>query len=186
MAKVHILGIAGSLRAGSYHRMLLKAAQGLLPAETSLEIAELLGIPVYNTDEETPQPAAVVELKRKVRAADAILFAAPEYNYSIAGPLKNAIDWVSRPYGDNSWDGKPVGMVSASVGMLGGFRAQNDLRRVFVFVNMHAVGRPEVLVSFAPSKFNEKGELTDEPTRKILKEHLEVLAAWTRRLRGGT
>jgi chromate reductase len=111
MPDVKILGIAGSLRQASFNRFALRAAQSLLPPGASLDIFELEGIPPYNQDHETQPPARVVELKAKVRAADAVLFSTPEYNYSMPGVLKNAIDWASRPYGDSAWQGKPVAVM---------------------------------------------------------------------------
>src|SRR5208283_1649744 len=116
---VTILGIAGSLRRASYNRAVLRAAQSLTPQDATLEIFEIDGIPGFCEDDELNPPPKVVELKAKVRAADAILFVTPEYNYSIPGVLKNAIDWASRPYGDSAWEGKPVAIMGASVGPLG-------------------------------------------------------------------
>jgi chromate reductase, NAD(P)H dehydrogenase (quinone) len=129
-------------------------------------------------------PEKVTEFKSKIREADAILIATPEYNYSIPGVLKNAIDFASRPYGDNPFDDKPVAIMSASIGMLGGARAQYHLRQMFVFLNMHPVNGPEVIVTFAQDKFDANGKLIDETTNKFLKQLLENLANWTRRLRG--
>jgi chromate reductase len=128
-------------------------------------------------------PEKVKEFKAKIKAADAILIATPEYNYSISGVLKNAIDWASRPYGDNSFKGKPVGLMSASIGILGGARAQYHLRQSFVFLDMYPLNKPEVMVAFAPQKFDRNGKLTDESTRKIIRQLLENLVDWTRRLK---
>ena len=184
MADLKILGIPGSLRQASFNRFALLAAGTLLPAGTSLDLFELEGIPVYNQDLDRQPPARVVELKARVRAADAILFATPEYNYSIPGPLKNAIDWASRPYGDSAWQGKPVAVMSASVGILGGARAQYHLRQCFVFLNMYPVNQPEVLIANAAQRFNERGELTDEAARELIRRLLAELVAWTRKLKG--
>ncbi|MDP2932019.1 MAG: NAD(P)H-dependent oxidoreductase, partial [Chloroflexota bacterium] len=142
----------------------------------------LEGIPLFNQDLEKSVPEKVKEFKAQIRSADAILMATPEHNYSIPGVLKNAIDWASRPYGDNSFEGKPVAVMSASTGMLGGARAQYHLRQVFVFLNMHPLNRPEVFVTFANQKFDEKGKLTDEKTKEFIKQLLEALVAWTRKL----
>jgi NAD(P)H-dependent FMN reductase len=114
-----ILGIAGSLRKNSYNRAALRAAQNLAPAGATIEIFDLQGIPPFNEDDEQHPPVHVADLKTKIRAADAILLVTPEYNYSIPGVLKNAIDWASRPYGDSAWDGKPVAVMGASPGTLG-------------------------------------------------------------------
>ncbi len=182
--KLKFLGFAGSLRVGSYNKALLRAATDLLPQNATLEIFDLNGIPPFNQDLEMDMPEKVTEFKSKIREADAILIATPEYNYSIPGVLKNAIDFASRPYGDNPFDGKPVAIMSASIGMLGGARAQYHLRQVFVFLNMHPINGPEVIVTFAENKFDANGKLIDENTSKFLKQLLENLANWTRRLRG--
>jgi chromate reductase len=180
---ITILGFAGSLRKGSYNKALLLAAMELMPEETKLEIFDLEGIPLFNQDLENQIPERVKEFKTKIKLADAILIASPEYNYSIPGVLKNAIDWASRPHGDNSFEGKPVALMSASTGMLGGARAQYHLRQSFITLNMHPLNKPEVMVTFAPQKIDKNGNLTDEATRKIIKKLLENLVEWTRRLK---
>jgi chromate reductase len=181
--QLNILGFAGSLRKGSYNRALLQAAAELLPKEATLEIFDLEGIPPFNQELEARMPEKVKEFKAKIRAADAILIATPEHNYSVPGVLKNAIDWASRPYGDNSFEGKPAAIMSASTGMLGGARAQYHLRQIFVFLDMHPINKPEVIVTFAAQKIDQQGMLTDETTRKVIKALLEALAAWTKRLK---
>ena len=180
-----ILGICGSLRRQSYNRAALRAAQQLVPAGTRLAIFELDGIPPYNQDEEKTPPPKVVELKTRVRAADAILIATPEYNYSIPGVLKNAIDWASRPYGDSAWTGKPVAVMGASVGILGSARAQYHLRQSFVFLDMYPVNKPEVVIASAAQRFNEAGELTDETAKTLISQLLQALVTWTEQLRKG-
>lgn len=177
---VTILGFAGSLRKGSHNKSLLRAAQELLPKDAKLDIFDLEGIPPFNQDLETAMPDRVKEFKSKIRAADAILIATPEYNYSIPGVLKNAIDWASRPYGDNSFESKPVAIMSASIGMLGGARAQYHLRQAFVFLNMYPINGPEVIVTFAEGKIDENSNVKDEMTKKFIKELLENLVAWTK------
>jgi chromate reductase len=179
---IRILGLAGSLRKNSYNRSALRAAQELVPEEAVLETHELDGIPPYNQDLENPAPEAVQRLKAKVRAADAILFVTPEYNYSVSGVLKNAIDWASRPYGDNPWDGKPCAIMGASVGMLGTARAQYHLRQMCVFLNMFPLNRPEVMIANAAEKFDAQGNLTDAKTRQKIQEQLRALASWIARL----
>ncbi|MGH9974235.1 MAG: NADPH-dependent FMN reductase [Nitrososphaeraceae archaeon] len=178
-----VLGFAGSLRLGSYNKALLKAVANLLPKDLELEIFDIDGIPGFNQDIETDMPTKVKEFKSKVRGADAILIATPEYNYSVPGVLKNAIDWASRPYGDNAFDGKPVAIMSASIGMLGGARAQYHLRQMFVFLNMYPVNGPEVMVTFAQDKFDADGKLVDADTKKYVTQLLQNLANWTRRLK---
>jgi chromate reductase len=177
-----ILGIAGSLRKASYNRGALRAAQQLVTADAQIEIFELDGIPPFNQDEESPAPDKVVQFKARIRTADAILFATPEYNYSVPGVLKNAIDWASRPYGDSAWDGKPVAIMGASPGMLGTARAQYHLRQSFVFLNMYPLNRPEVMIANASERFDEQGNLTDEDTRKHIRKLLQSLVTWTRQL----
>ena len=180
---VTVLGFAGSLRKNSYNKSLMRAAMELAPKDAKLEIFDLEGIPPFNQDFENRPPEKVKEFKAKIRAADAILIATPEYNYSIPGVLKNAIDWASRPYGDNAFEDKPVAIMGASGGMIGSARAQYHLRQTFVFLNMHPINKPEVIVTFASEKIDEKGRVTDEKTREKIKELLESLVAWTRRLK---
>jgi chromate reductase len=180
--QMNILGIAGSLRKGSYNRAALRAAQKLVPEDARIEIFELDGIPVFNQDNESPPPERVAQFKARIRASDAILIVTPEYNYSIPGVLKNAIDWASRPYGDNAWEGKSVAIMGASPGMIGTARAQYHLRQVFVFLDMHPLNRPEVMIAQAGQRFDAQGNLTDEATREIIRKLLAGLVAWTRRL----
>ena len=182
-SKLSILGFAGSLRQGSYNRALLRAAQEMVPPEAKLEIFDLAGIPLFNQDIENEPAAKVKELKAAIRAADALLIATPEYNYSMPGVLKNALDCASRPYGDNALDGKPVAIMGASVGMLGTARAQYHLRQSCVFLNMHALNLPEVMVPFAQEKIDDHGHLTDPTTREKIAELIKALILWTRRLK---
>ena len=182
--QIKILGFAGSLRKGSYNKALLRAALELLPEDAEFEIFDLEGIPPFNSDLENRMPEIVKEFKAKIRAADALLIATPEYNYSIPGVLKNAIDWASRPYGDNAFEGKPAAIMSASSGLLGAVKAQFHLRQTFVFLDVLAINRPEVVVTFAGEKIDDKGRVTDEKTREKIKELLKALVAWTIRLKG--
>jgi chromate reductase, NAD(P)H dehydrogenase (quinone) len=179
---LQILGIAGSLRKGSFNRMTLQAAQKLTPSDAHMDIFDMHGIPAFNQDDERKPPAVVSEFKQRIRAADAILFATPEYNYSVPGVLKNAIDWASRPYGDNAWDGKPVAIISASGGIFGGARAQYALRQSFIFLNMYQVNQPEVMIGKANEKFDPNGNLNDEIAKKLITQLLQNLVDWTRRL----
>ena len=177
METVSILGFAGSLRKASYNRALLRAAGELLPAGTSLEIFDLEGIPPFNQDLEGSPPERVIEFKSRIRAASAVLIVTPEYNFSVPGVLKNAVDWASRPYGDNVWPGKPVALMSASTGMLGGSRAQYHLRQTFLFLDVRAVSKPEVFVTFAGQKFDDTGKLTDQATRGVVADLLKALVS---------
>jgi chromate reductase len=180
---IHVLGFAGSLRRNSFNKALIRAALEVVPEGVTLEIFDLEGIPPLNQDMEMQPPQKVREFKQKIRAADAILISTPEYNYSVAGVLKNALDWASRPPGDNSWEGKPVAVMSASSGVLGGMRAQYHLRQCFVFLNMHPINRPEVWLGHAAEKIDTDGLLIDEETRKKIRELIQALAALTRRLK---
>ena len=179
---VNILGIAGSLRRASYNRAALRAAQHLLPQDATLDIFDLDGIPGFNQDEEQYPPVKVTELKARVRAADAILFATPEYNYSMLGVQKNASDWASRSYGDSAWEGKPVALMGASPGMLGTVRAQYHLRQVFVFLNMYPLNRPEVMIAQADKRFDAAGNLIEEQAKEFIRQLLQNLTTWTRHL----
>jgi chromate reductase, NAD(P)H dehydrogenase (quinone) len=177
---IKILGIAGSLRVQSYNRAALRAAVKLAPPGASIDIFELDGIPAFNQDEERKPPQKVVDLKARIHDADAILLATPEYNYSIPGVLKNAIDWASRPYGDSAWNGKPAGLMSASAGLFGGVRAQYHLRQCFIFLNMDAVLQPEVAIGNAQQKFDAQGDLTDAASRQLIGQLLQNLVAKAR------
>jgi chromate reductase, NAD(P)H dehydrogenase (quinone) len=181
--KLSILGFAGSLRQGSYNRAILRAAQEMVPPGAKLEIFDLAGISPFNQDLEMQPAEKVTEFKAAIRAADALLIATPEYNYSMPGVLKNALDCASRPYGDNALDGKPVAIMGASMGMLGTARAQYHLRQSCVFLNMYPLNRPEVMVPFAQEKIDGNGRLTDPATREKIAELVEALIAWTRRLK---
>ncbi|MGB9430356.1 MAG: NADPH-dependent FMN reductase [Gammaproteobacteria bacterium] len=180
-----VLGFAGSLRQGSYNKLALKAAIELKPADMEIENFDIAPIPVYNEDVRVQGfPPVVEEFREKIRKADALLIVTPEYNYSMPGVLKNAIDWASRPP-DQPFNDKPVAIMGASGSLLGTARAQYDLRRSCVFLNMHLVNKPEVMIAQAQNKFDAGGRLTDEMTRKLIGGLLVNLAAWTRRLKSG-
>ncbi len=175
MDKIKILGIAGSLRKDSYNLFALKAAQELVPDDAILDLIELHGIPVFNQDNEMTLPAAVAEFKQKILEADAIIFATPEYNFSIPGGLKNAIDWASRPSGESAWLDKPAAIMGVSSGKLGTARAQYHLRQILVSQNMPVVNKPEVMIDNAAQQFDHDGRLINEVTRKIIHNQLVVL-----------
>jgi len=172
-----ILGIAGSLRKASYNRYALFAARELLPADVGLDIIELDALAPFNQDTESTPAPALVAFKKAIRAADAILFATPEYNYGVPGVLKNAIDCASRPYGDSAWAGKPVAVMGASVGLFGTVRAQLQLRQSFVFLNMHPINQPEVMIGNAAKAFDAQGKLVDETSLKLLRQLLQNLVS---------
>lgn len=184
MADIRILGLSGSLRKGSYNTAALRAAAGLLPEGASMEIADLSEIPVYNEDVKAQGfPPAVQKLREQIAAADALFFATPEYNYSVSGVLKNAIDWASRPP-NQPFDDKPVAIMSASGGLLGGARAQYHLRQIGIFMNLRFVNRPEVMIGQAPTKFDAEGNLTDETAKGLIRDLGKALVDWTKRLKG--
>ncbi len=179
---IKILGIAGSLRKGSYNKAALRAAVNLVTPGAVLETAEIGNLPLYNDDLEENLPVEIKDFRKKVKVADAILFVTPEYNYSVPGVLKNAIDWASRPYGESVWDGKPAAMMGVSPGVMGTVRAQMHLRDIFVYLNMFPLNHPQVLIGDAQKKFDEQGNLTDEVTKERIQEMLKALVDWTRRL----
>jgi chromate reductase len=180
---VKILGFVGSLRKGSYNKALMHAAVELAPEDATIEVFDIEGIPPFNQDLENQPPQIVRDFKTKIRSADALLIATPEYNYSVPGVLKNAIDWASRPYIDKVFNGKPVAVMSASVGRLGGARAQYHLRQTFVFLNMYPINHPEVMLAFAEENVDADGNVTNEQTRQLIRELLEALVQWTRKLK---
>lgn len=182
---IHVVGISGSLRAVSWNTGLLRAAAELLPQGMSLEMIDLAPVPLYNQDLDKPEllPDGVRQLRERIRAADALLIATPEYNYSIPGVLKNAIDWASRPIQGSPLSGKPMAMMGAG-GMYGTVRAQLHLRQIATSTDMLQLNRPEVRIGRAWEKFDTAGNLTDEPSRLEIRALLEALAVWTRRLRG--
>jgi len=184
---ITILGIAGSLRRLSYNKGLIRAAIALAPEGVTIEpFEQLADIPPYNADVEAKgDPEPVRTMKDRIRAADALLIATPEYNYSVPGVLKNAIDWASRPPRESPMRGKPVAVMGASPGAWGTVRAQLALRQSFVFTESLCMVRPEVLVSHAKDKFDAQSELTDGPTREFVRALVVGLVDWTRRLRRG-
>ncbi len=180
---IRVLGVSGSLRKASYNTAVLRAAQELAPEGMTITIADISEIPPYDEDVRAKGlPESVQRFRDAIAGADAILFATPEYNFSMSGVLKNAIDWASRPPSQPFAD-KPISIIGASGGMGGTMRAQYDLRRSAVFLDMHVLNKPEVFVRSAGEKIDASGKLTDEPTRKILGEHLAALAKWTHRIR---
>ena len=179
---ITVLGICGSLRAGSYNRATLRTAIELKPAGMSVEVAEIGAIPLYNEDVRAQGfPPPVETLRRQIAAADALLFVTPEYNYSISGVLKNAIDWASRPP-DQPFAGKPVAIMGAGAGMAGTARAQYDLRRSCVFLDMHPLNKPEVFIGAAHTKFDASGRLLDEAARGFIRDMMAALERWTHQL----
>jgi len=182
LSKVAILGISGSGRKRSYNSALLEAAKQLLPPDATLEVVDVSRLPLYNQDLEHDVPEVVKEFKKKIRGADAILFASPEHNYSVTAVLKNAIEWGNRPPRDASWNGKPAAIISASSSLRGGARAQLHLRQIMIDLNMYPINRPLLLVANAKDKFNEDLKLTDQESLQTLRDVLSSLVEWTRKL----
>ena len=181
---LRIAGLCGSLRAQSYNMMALKTAGTLMPEGMRLDIASIGDLPLYDADVQARGfPDAVTRLAAAIRAADAVLIASPEYNFSVPGVLKNAIDWVSRvdaqPFND-----KPVAILGASAGPAGTARMQYELRKVLLSMNAHVLAKPEIYIGVAATKFSATGELTDETTRKFVGDQMKAFKAWTLRIRG--
>jgi chromate reductase len=180
---LRVLGFAGSLRKSSYNRHTLRAAQGLMPEGAVLDIYDLAPIPLYNDDiREKGYPPEVQDFRDRIAAADALVMVTPEYNYSISGVLKNAIDWASRPPGP-PMTRKPVAIMGATQGLWGTVKAQHHLRQCCVFLDLWPVNKPEVLIAQAQNKFDAQGNLTDETTKKTIAELMTALVAWTTRLK---
>jgi chromate reductase len=182
MNSYKILGISGSLRAKSYNHFALKAAALLMPVGMTLEIADYADIPLYNQDDQGPATLAAVEkLRAQVAGADALLIASPEYNYSVTGVLKNAIDWLSRT-SPQPFREKPVALLSATQGPVGGARNQYELRKILGGLEALVLNKPEIFMGMCQNRFDENGELTDAATRKLLGEQMLALQAWIRRM----
>jgi chromate reductase len=178
---LHVLGISGSLRKNSYNTALLTTAMDLMPPGMQLEIFDLSPIPMFNQDDEAPFPKAVADFRLRLAQADALLIATPEYNASITGALKNALDWASRPP-QQPLNGKPVAILGASTGNFGTLRAQLHLRQILTHVGALTLAKPEVLVARAGQAFAPDGELVDEAARGFLRDLLAALAEWTLRV----
>jgi chromate reductase len=181
-ASIHVVGFSGSLRAGSYNSALLRAAVELAPAGMNIDIVSLADIPLYNADIEAQgMPAPVQTFRERLASADALLIATPEYNYSVPGVLKNALDWASRGP-DSPLNQKPLAMMGAG-GRFGTLRAQLHLRQIAMHNNMYPLNNPQVTVMRAWENFDPEGRLTDERSREALQSLLSELVAWAQRLR---
>jgi chromate reductase len=180
VAKRKVAVIVGSLRKGSFTRMTATAMSGMVP-ELECEIVEIGQLPLYNQDLDESPPPAWKDFRQRIRAADAVLFATPEYNRSVPGVLKNAIDVGSRPYGQSAWAKKPAAIVSVSPGAIGAFGANHHLRQSLVFLDMPAMQQPEAYVGGAAKAFDAQGNLTAADTREFLKKFMQTFAAWIER-----
>ncbi len=173
---INIVALSGSLRKMSFNSALLRAACDLAPAGMSIEIVDLAPFPLYDDDVRlVAYPPVVQALRDKVAASDGLLLACPEYNYSVSGVLKNAIDWVSRPPG-NLFATRPTAIIGAATGLFGSIRGQNHLRAIMSGLDAHVINKPEVMVASAAAKFDTNGTLTDDTARTLLGELLEKLA----------
>src|SRR5271167_1539055 len=168
----------GSLRKESFNRKLANALIAMAPAPLKLEIVEIRQLPLYNQDDDANPPPASVAFKAHVQKADAVLFVTPEYNRSVPGVLKNAIDIASRPYGKSAWDRKPGAVITLSPGAIGGFGANHHLRQSLVFLNVPAMPQPEAYIGNAAKLFDEKGDLIDESVRDFAFRFLQAFAQW--------
>jgi len=176
---INVLGFSGSLRKGSLNTAALRAAVELAPGDVKITLADISDLPLYNDDvREQGYPLAVQRVREQVRTADAILFATPEYNYSIPGVLKNAIDWISRPP-EQPFAGKPAAIMGVSPGAVGTARAQYHLRQVGVFLDLYFLNKPEVMIGSAGTRFDAAGNLTDAATREHVQKQLIALRDWT-------
>jgi len=182
-ATFKILGICGSLRQKSLNMAALKAAGELMPASLKLQITSIADLPIYNLDlQDKGFPAGATRLRDEILAADALLFATPEYNWSVSGALKNAIDWMSR-FDPQPFQSKPAALFSASRGPVGGARVQYDLRRILSGLGVLWLARPEVYIGMAPTKFGPDGKLTDDTTRKFLTDQMVAFEDWIKRMK---
>lgn len=172
--------IVGSLRKGSFNRHVAHALTELAPAGLKLEIVEIGQLPLYNQDSDENPPAVFTEFRNRIKTADALLFVTPEYNRSMPGVLKNALDVASRPYGQSAWEGKPGAVVSASIGAIGGFGANHHLRQCLVFLNVPTLAQPEVYLGSVDKSLDQSGKLADERTRILLTNFMQAYAAWVR------
>lgn len=177
---IQVLCFCGSLRRASYNAAALRAAQAAAPADMRFEHAQIRDVPLYDSDlQEQGFPASVERLAAQVRSADAILFACPEYNYSVPGVLKNAIDWLSRVK-NQPFAGKPAAVMGASMGVIGTARAQYHLRQIGVFLDLRFMNAPEVMIGQAQNRFDQQGTLTDDKTREFLGRFMSALGDWAR------
>ena len=178
MEKYKIAVFVGSLRKESFNLKTAKALIALAPESLSLELINIADLPMFNEDLEAKPPTSWVAFREQIRAADGLLFLTPEYNRSIPGVLVNAIDVGSRPYGKNSWDGKPAAIVSVSIGPISGFGANHHLRQSLVFVNVHTMAQPEAYIGNAAELFDDNGKLINDSTKEFLKSFMEAFEKW--------
>jgi chromate reductase, NAD(P)H dehydrogenase (quinone) len=180
MGKFHIAVVVGSLRQDSFNKKLATALASLAPPDFTFTQVQISDLPLYNQDDDAHQAASVVRLKSEIRAAQGLLFVTPEYNRSMPGVLKNAIDHASRPYGDSAWAGKPAGVLGVSVGAIGTAMAQQHLRNVLAYLNVPTLGQPEAFIQAKDDLFNPDGGI-GEGSRKFLQGWMDLYVAWVRK-----
>lgn len=181
MKLLKIIGICGSLRQDSFNRKILVFSKQFFPKDITFEIVEIGNLPIFNQDLEANPPHSVIKFREEINSANGILFAANEHNYSVSAALKNAIEWGSRPYVNAVMNKKPIAIISASTGMIGGARAQNHLRQISVQVDMYPLNKPELIITFVKDKFDEKGNLTDVHTQEKIKELIQAFIPWVKK-----
>jgi len=184
MARKKIAVIVGSLRKGSFNRKMARALISLAPDSLECELVEIRGLPLYDQDLDDIPPPEWTGFRERIRKFDGVLFVTPEYNRSVPGALKNAIDVGSRPYGKSAWAGKPAAVVSVSPGAIGGFGANHHLRQSLVFLDMPAMPQPEAYIGRGSELFNDSGDLTSESTRKFVSEFMRAFSVWVEKQAG--
>lgn len=177
--------LIGSLRADSFNRRLAVALAGMAPPHITFQQLAIHDLPLYNQDEDARMPEPALRLKREIEAADALIFVTPEYNRSIPGVLKNAIDWASRPYGKNSFGGKPGAVIGTSIGAIGTAIAQQHLRTVLAYLDVPTLGQPEAFIQFKDGLIDESGHVTNESTAAFLQQWLNAALAWFEGVQAG-
>jgi chromate reductase len=181
MSQFKIAVVVGSLRKESINRQLAKAVSGLGPAEFSFQQIEIGNLPLYNQDDDAQQAAEVLRLKREISESQGVIFVTPEYNRSVSGVLKNALDHASRPYGQSAWAGKPAGVLGASVGAAGTSMAQQHLRNILAYLDMPTLGQPEVFIQVKDGFFDAEGGIVSADSKKFLQGWLDRYAAWVKK-----
>jgi chromate reductase len=177
----HIAVVVGSLRRDSFNRQLAHAVVSLAPSDFTFEFIDIGSLPLYSQDYDADYPEAGKQLKQRIEAADGLLFVTPEYNRSMPGVLKNALDWGSRPWGTNSWANKPAAVIGTSPGATGTALAQQHLRNVLAYLDVATLGQPEVFIKHDPAVINEKGEIVNDRTRKFLQTFVDRYVVWVKR-----
>lgn len=180
MSQFHIAVIVGSLRQDSFNKKLAAALPRLAPADFIFKQVQIGNLPLYNQDDDAHQAASVLQLKSDIKAAQGLLFVTPEYNRSMPGVLKNALDHASRPYGDSAWAGKPAGVLGVSVGPMGTAMAQQHLRNVLAYLNVPTLGQPEAFIHAKDGLFDQDGSI-GEGSRKFLQAWMDQYVAWVRK-----